>query len=722
MTAIPDVLLSPPWAGIKKTKKQPEDLVPGLLPPADRVLAWKPGERDAWAATRASVAFDDAALDRVLRQYRAGASGDHRWLAALFAQGPEDAVRPFVASWRPESWDLADALRPVVARFGVLARDAALHAAEYERTRTGAILLPFLDADVVRLIAHWACRVPTMAALTSAYLERHGVAAVPFLVPDALARPTAPRTNAAHVLRIIAASEGPDAVVGAARVHGDEAAAAIGRLLAADLRKDVQAPPPLPVWADPSTLPPVPLRGGRDVLPPDAVRALVLLLAMTKAPDAYPAASGWLDEAVAACEPGAVAELAWALFTRWLDAGRPSTHNWALRVLARVGDDETARRLGPVVRACPGWSKFARAAAGLETLAAIGTTTALLQVAGVARSKDKPLRERAHAMIGELARERGLTAERLTDRLVPDFSLDADGSMVLDYGPRRFTVGFDEQLKPYVRDDKGKPRKALPKPGARDDAARAEAARARYDALRKDVRTVAADRVHRLETAMVTGERWTAAEFRAHFAEHPLLWHLARRVVWQTWDATGSPSAFRVAEDRTLADVHDAPLDFPDAADVGVAHPLRLGDDLKAWAELFADYEILQPFPQLARPVHTLTDEERAGTRLERFEGATVPFGAVLGLTRRGWDRGPIGDGGIGTTIVRRVGDDRYVVVELDPGIVAGQPNLSGEQRLTRVHASRVRDGHGPAGPPLGEVDAVLMSEILADLNALKER
>jgi hypothetical protein len=29
--------------------------------------------------------------------------------------------------------------------------------------------------------------------------------------------------------------------------------------------------------------------------------------------------------------------------------------------------------------------------------------------------------------------------------------LDADGGMTLDYGPRRFVVGFDDQLKPYVR-------------------------------------------------------------------------------------------------------------------------------------------------------------------------------------------------------------------------------------------------------------------------------
>ena len=66
--------------------------------------------------------------------------------------------------------------------------------------------------------------------------------------------------------------------------------------------------------------------------------------------------------------------------------------------------------------------------------------------------------------------------------------------------------------------------------------------------------------------------------------------------------------------DRSLADVHDDTCAVDDGASVGIAHPLHLGASVAAWSELFADYEILQPFPQLGREVHTLTAEEREVT------------------------------------------------------------------------------------------------------------
>ena len=49
-----------------------------------------------------------------------------------------------------------------------------------------------------------------------------------------------------------------------------------------------------------------------------------------------------------------------------------------------------------------------------------------------------------------VAENRGLTMAELEDRLAPDLGLDSSGSLTLDFGPRQFTVGFDETLKPVV--------------------------------------------------------------------------------------------------------------------------------------------------------------------------------------------------------------------------------------------------------------------------------
>ncbi|WP_202124805.1 DUF4132 domain-containing protein [Actinomadura physcomitrii] len=293
----------------------------------------------------------------------------------------------------------------------------------------------------------------------------------------------------------------------------------------------------------------------------------------------------------------------------------------------------------------------------------------------------------------------GLSTDQLADRIVPAFGLDCDGTMTLDYGPRRFTVGFDEALRPVVADEAGKARKSLPKPGAKDDPALAPAAYRTFADLKKDVRAVAADLLRRLEDAMVAQRRWTPAEFGEHIVGHPLVRHVARRLVWFAQDGDAA-TPFRIAEDRTYADVGDDLVDVPEHAAIGLAHPVRLGDALGAWSEVFADYEILQPFPQLGRAVHALADAERDGDRLERFEHLKVPLGTVLGLTGRGWEIGAPQDGGVQRWISRRA--PRGPVRRHRPG---PRPVRRRARRVRRCPDPRVRlarrGGHRPPVPLL---------------------
>ena len=92
--------------------------------------------------------------------------------------------------------------------------------------------------------------------------------------------------------------------------------------------------------------------------------------------------------------------------------------------------------------------------------------------------------------------------EELEDRLAPDLGLNADGTLTLDFGPRRFIISFDEALRPYVRDENGSRLKDLPKPNKSDDKALATEAVNRYKALKKDARTIAAQQIARMESAM----------------------------------------------------------------------------------------------------------------------------------------------------------------------------------------------------------------------------
>ena len=171
------------------------------------------------------------------------------------------------------------------------------------------------------------------------------------------------------------------------------------------------------------------------------------------------------------------------LFTVWqfhgsgprTAAGAPATDGWALTALGRLGNDDTVRRLVPVIREWPGQTGHAKAVTGLDVLAEIGSDLALMYLSSIAqRVRFKALRQRAQEKIADVAASRGLTAEQLADRLVPDFGLDEDATLVIDYGSGRFTVGFDEQLRSFVVDQDGRRRNDLPKPGDDEQQALAE--------------------------------------------------------------------------------------------------------------------------------------------------------------------------------------------------------------------------------------------------------
>jgi hypothetical protein len=719
--SLPQLLVSPPWT--VKTRTAAKPTVVELTRPDTESLEWQPGEQQAWATARSQYASRWLTPDRPWEQVAVDVhSGRLRAYqeVGFFLSAPEELARPLIRGWQPgDALDPETWVRTVVGRFGLDALPATVVAARAQPASRAGLLAPFASPEVADLMADWFVRLKSVRAVAAAWLERHAADAARALIPAALAKPAGPRRTAEQALRSIAGSGHEAEIRAAAKEYGEAAGAGIEALLSVDPLELVPTRVPiLPDWTDPRLLPQVLLHDRKTALPAPAVRHLCTMLAMSTIDDAY----AGIPLVREVCDPVSLAQFAWALFERWQAAGLPAKEGWVLSGLRWLGDDETVRRLSPVIRAWPGEGGHSRAVTGLDVLAGIGTDLALMHLHGIAQKvKFKALKDRAGEKITEVAAGLGLTADQLGDRLVPDLGLDAAGSLVLDYGPRRFTVGFDEQLKPYVAAEDGSRRAALPKPGARDDETLATGAYQRFVTLKKDVRTIAADQIARFELAMVNQRRWTGAEFRELFVAHPVLWHIVRRLVWATFAADGSVgTALRVAEDRSLADVADDEFTLPDEASVGIAHPLHLGDSVGPWSEVFADYEILQPFMQLGRSVHTLTDAERASSNLERFTGVTMATGKVIGLERRGWQRGEPQDGGVRVWVLRVIPGGRAIVADIEPGIPVGMMiDEFPEQRFTKIWVNDHADGgwHRPAdGLTFGVLDPVTASELLRDL------
>ncbi|WP_067824138.1 DUF4132 domain-containing protein [Actinomadura kijaniata] len=716
--ALPPLLVEPPWTRRRRAARPA--VVEGLEPPDERAVVWTPGEREAWAPGAGTARFTGIDWTMEVERYRKEDAPLH-WEAFVLTHAPEDLARPLLAEWTrgPASFgDPGEIARILVARFAFDALPVVRGFVAESAVVTGRALLPLRDAEVAGVMADWLVRRKATRSVARAWFGRHGTAAVPFLVPVALGPAGQERRNAEGALRFLAARSGAGAVVAEARPFGEEATAAVEALLSADPLEVLPARMPrLGAWAAPALLPQVLLRDRSTALPATAVGHLLSMMALSKPGEHYPG----LAVVRELCDPASLAEFSWAVFETWRAHGLPRRDGWALTQLGALGDDATVRRLAPLLRRWPREGGTTRALAGVDALADIGTQVALLHLHDAAgKGTSVALRARARQRLDQLAAELELTPDRLADRLVPDFGLDAEGGMLLDYGPRRFHVGFDEHLRPHVTTEDGTPRRTLPKPGAKDDPVLAPAAYATFTGLRKDVRGVAETQIRRLEAAMLGRRRWPVEGFRDLLVAHPLVWHLVRRLVWVAEDGDGT-TAFRLAEDRSFADVHDDALEPSASARVGVAHPAELGGDLAAWTEVFDDYEITQPFDQLHRPVFTLTDAERDGHRPVRFEGSAVPAPNVWHMRKRGWLPGDAPDG-IVRWIFRTLAPDRHVVVDLSPGVPYDSDEDGPDQTVERVRLGTLPvSGASRSAEDVrfGDLDAVTASEVLADLTAL---
>jgi len=479
-------------------------------------------------------------------------------------------------------------------------------------------------------------------------------------------------------------------------------------------------------WIVPTDLPPVTLDGRS--LNADHVAQLLGALQVSTLEAPHPL----LPSLRAHADRDRLDAFCWKLFESWLADGAAAKNKWAFTAAGFLGADRTVLKLAPLIRAWPGESQHQRAVLGLEVLRTIGTDTALMQINGIAQKvKFKGLKERAVGCMDAIAISRGMSRAQLEDRIVPDCGLDERGERIFDFGPRQFRFVLGPELKPMIRYPEGTTKADLPKPGTKDDASKAAPAVAEWKLLKKQIADVAKIQGVRLEQAMVTGRRWNAAEFDKLIVRHPLMVHLARLLVWAAYDSSGAVTAsFRVTEDQTLADVSDQPLTLPDNATVGVLHPMQVMEQphlLEQWGQLFGDYEIVPPFPQLGRPVHRLTAEESAQPAMTHFASrARLPAQTlVFGLEKLGWQRGVPADAGwVGEHSKQFHGANVTAVINYEEGFSVGYWEGAGEQTIQRVffvpglYTPQMYPQHKNA-MRLAEVNPIAVSEVIGDCELL---
>ena len=474
------------------------------------------------------------------------------------------------------------------------------------------------------------------------------------------------------------------------------------------------APPARNVWPPFEELPPLVL-GERRLGHAQGQVVLAALRAST-----FLAPHPLIAQLKAAAEPSSLDRFVCRLLELWEAQGLPKQNAWVAVAAGLCGRERAALVLGRSARPWRQDKRHAAAALAIDALAALGNDVALGELRKFSQvPRDWMLVSVAASHLTRVAAERGLSAEDLEDRTVPDCGLDAKGSCVFDFGPRRFQVSLGAGDQPPKIRDGARLRADLPVPNASDDPAKAQAAVDAWKLLKKSLPAVLRAARARLEAAMCSGRGWRAADFETCLVRHPAVGHLTRGLLWSR---VRSPAAgcFRVAEDTTWAGPDDAPLVLDPDERIELVHPLLLSpDDLAAWVRRFADYELIQPFPQLGRPTTRFEAAEGESDSLDRSRG--IPCMAVAldgGLVKLGWQRnGEIGGGRFDSHL--RTLRGITAIVSYEPGIYMGDPRGSPDQTLESC-----RFFGSDSGQPLKlrDVDPVVFSEVAQDLARLTAR
>lgn len=372
------------------------------------------------------------------------------------------------------------------------------------------------------------------------------------------------------------------------------------------------------------------------------------------------------------------------VFERWLQLGANPKEGWALRAIGHLGVDPeiSIPHLEPWTRG--GASQ--RAAKLLDAIAMNGDERALLHLDRVRREAHHPsLRVAAERAISKMAERCGLDVEALERELAPRLGFDESGERSLSLGARSVVLRLDSTLRVRIRVD-GRERSGLPRRRRGDD--RHDEAKAELSLLRRDVKRAEAQQRARLLLMMVAEGRAPTESFDPHFVRHPLVRRWAEGVLWGLWDrgAKGpAESLFALEDSGALVDVDDRPIELAADRVVGIVHPAHLDEaSIARWSDRFADHGLIQPFAQLARPVHEIEEDELRVGRLTRLEGAVRPWRVIADLLRREFSSESPRGARRELYFARVFGS--AITLRVSPGLAPGSPVGSGPQTIVEVN------------------------------------
>ncbi|MEI0564832.1 DUF4132 domain-containing protein [Brachyspira pulli] len=342
------------------------------------------------------------------------------------------------------------------------------------------------------------------------------------------------------------------------------------------------------------------------------------------------------------------------LYIHWKDSNYEATKKNILIPYLIYSDDLKIDKVYPLVKEFAKSSRTVMAAFIVKCMALNGKNYALILVDGLTRkSPTAKIKEVAIETMENAAYMLDMTADELSDRIIPNFGFSQKGERVLNYGGearRTFTLSIDNNLELTITDnEKQKIIKSLPAPNSKDDKAEADSAKKECTTLKKEIKTLIQNQKIRLQKVLLNGRKWTYNNFKTVFVENPIMNIFALKLIWGAYDENNNLiQSFRYMEDGTFNTVDEEEYTLPENSLITLVHPSELdADTIAKWKTQLSDYEISQPIEQLDFKYEEIKEEDIKEDKIHSLDSKTIKAGVLMSLaTKYDMARGEAMDGG----------------------------------------------------------------------------
>ena len=342
------------------------------------------------------------------------------------------------------------------------------------------------------------------------------------------------------------------------------------------------------------------------------------------------------------------------LYIHWKDSNYEATKKNILIPYLIYSDDLKIDKVYPLIKEFAKGSRTVMAAFIVKCMALNGKNYALILVDGLTRkSPTAKIKEVAIETMENAAYMLDMTADELSDRIIPNFGFSQKGERVLNYGGearRTFTLSIDNNLELTITDnEKQKIIKSLPAPNSKDDKVEADRAKKECTTLKKEIKTLIQNQKIRLQKVLLNGRKWTYNNFKTVFVENPIMNIFALKLIWGAYDENNNLiQSFRYMEDGTFNTVDEEEYTLPENSLITLVHPSELdADTIAKWKTQLSDYEISQPIEQLDFKYEEIKEEDIKEDKIHSLDSKTIKAGVLMSLaTKYDMARGEAMDGG----------------------------------------------------------------------------